>query len=101
MPTSPPCPSVALVDEVARLLLTAPQSLLVVTGAGVEQNLDALEPNESHLLCSLICSLGGSHVTTNFSGVALLAQPDDAQDRTAFVAVHGTLYDQLEGSLLC
>lgn len=98
--------SASLADEVARLVLTAPQRLMIVSGAGVECNLDALEPNESHALCSLICSLGGTHVTTNFSGVALLAQPEnvplDSMAKTPFsskpfVAVHGTLYDQVQG----
>lgn len=85
-----------LVEELATAIVSNPATLLVFTGAGAEPNLNALEPNSVHALCSLICSQGGAHATTNFSGVQLLAQPHD-KSSAKFVAVHGTIYDQLEG----
>ena len=52
----------------------------------------------SHRLCALICARGGAHVTTNFSGVQLLAQPHEPEKNSiSFVAVHGTLFDQQQG----
>lgn len=82
--------------------------LLVVTGAGVE---DTMEPNAVHALCSLVCAQGGKHITTNFSGVQLLAQPEDSEDglisgarffeprlsAVQFIAIHSTIYDQQPG----
>lgn len=87
--------------EIARLLAADDAaSILVVTGAGIEPDLTDLNPNAAHALCSLICKLGGGHVTTNFSGVQLLAQPERTDNDpmgAAFVAVHGTIYDQEAG----
>ena len=63
--------------EVARLLAGGDAaSILVVTGAGIEPDLADLSPNAAHALCALISACGGAHVTTNFSGVQLLAQPE-------------------------
>ena len=63
--------------EVARLLAGGDAaSILVVTGAGIEPDLADLNPNAAHALCALISACGGAHVTTNFSGVQLLAQPE-------------------------
>ena len=88
-----------LVTEIATAVVDAPSTLLVFSGAGAEPDLDELEPNSVHALCSLVCSRGGAHVTANFSGVQLLGQPHEEalQDSAKFVAVHGTIYDQLEG----
>lgn len=88
-----------LVAEIATVVASAPSTLLVFSGAGTEPDLDDLNPNSVHALCALICSRGGAHVTANFSGVQLLAQPHDQglEDSARFVAVHGTIYDQLEG----
>ena len=86
--------------EVARLLARRdPASILVVTGAGIEPDLTDLSPNAAHALCALIAEGGGGHVTTNFSGVQLLAQPgpNDMRSKVGFVAVHGTIYDQKAG----
>lgn len=87
--------------EVARLLAADDAaSILVVTGAGIEPDLTDLNPNAAHALCALICKFGGGHVTTNFSGVQLLAQPertDNGPMGAGFVAVHGTIYDQEAG----
>jgi hypothetical protein len=84
--------------EIARLLASRDaSSVLVVTGAGIEADLTDLNPNAAHALCALISERGGGHVTTNFSGVQLLAQPgpSDVSHRAGFVAVHGTIYDQV------
>jgi hypothetical protein len=93
----------AAAEEVARLLVGRDAaSILVVTGAGIEPDLSDLNPNAAHALCALIVEGGGGHVTTNFSGVQLLAAPehgDMSSDTKSkkFVAVHGTLYDQEAG----
>ena len=87
-----------LVGEIATAIVSHPSTLLVFSGAGTEPDLDDLNPNSVHALCALICSRGGAHVTANFSGLQLLAQPhDQGLEDIAFVAVHGTIYDQLEG----
>ena len=82
--------------EIAKLISDGKtKDVLVVTGAGVER--EELVPNSVHALCSLISAHGGAHVTTNFSGVQLLAQPDGQHDDVQFVAVHSTIYDQEAG----
>ena len=99
-PTADVAPAVdKLVAEIAAAVVSTPSTLLVFSGAGAEPDLDDLNPNCVHALCSLVCSRGGAHVTTNFSGVQLLAQPHDEglENSAKFVAVHGTIYDQLEG----
>ena len=84
--------------RIAQLLLDDnARHILLVTGAGVE-DVNEPVPNYVHAMCSLILARGGAHVTTNISGVQLLAQPDDEQIALKpFVAVHGLLYDQKEG----
>jgi len=98
------------VQQIAALIAgDGGHDLLVVTGAGVED--DSFEPNEVHALCSLICAQGGKHITTNISGVQLLAQPEECDERlrsgdhfvqprlsaVEFVAIHSTIYDQKSG----
>jgi len=83
--------------EVAQMLRTGCK-ILVVTGAGVEYDLHNLKPNLCHRLCALVAATGGAHVTTNFSGVQLLSQPNEREwNHISFVAVHGILYDQQKG----